>query len=172
MTIQVTHRVKIPISVALYGKISLGTGFTVIRKGYPAVFYCILNRAAPDLRWTKKREGTPSTSGFGQNHVVTWTKSARGGWAKMAPRGAYFADSVTGVACTVFGFKVKVGAGAEGLTIPKIKQFLVNVTVGESPEEVVHRHQEKIMALLSAAAGPGELAYVGVSVQVCVRKHR
>ena len=33
-----TLRVKLRNSEALYGKISLGTGFTVIRQGYPAVF--------------------------------------------------------------------------------------------------------------------------------------
>jgi hypothetical protein len=74
--------------------------------------------------------------------------------AAIMPANECFADEVTGVACTSYsGFRIKVGVGSIGVRLPKAKQFMFKMRVGESREEAVARHHEKIMKLLAGDDG-------------------
>ena len=67
----------------------------------------------------------------------------------MASKGSPFVDQSTGVACTAYSnFKVKIGAGAQGIRLPKAKQFLIPMLTGEDREAAVQRHEVKIRCLL------------------------
>ena len=67
----------------------------------------------------------------------------------MASKGKAFTDEPTGVACTAYrNFKVKIGAGSDGVKLPK--PFLVPIRNDESREDAVRRHHDKIRDQLAS----------------------